>query len=64
MPGTVVNPHVLVRAADFAALRSAFADGQPRTPDEVAKNFGEPIRPLVIRALHWLIKIGLLRFAA
>lgn len=64
MPGTVVNPHVLVRAADFAALRSAFADGQPRTPDEVAKNFAEPIRPLVIRALHWLIKIGLLRFAA
>ncbi len=64
MPGTVVNPHVLVRASDFAALRAAFADGQPRTPDEVAKMFVEPIRPLVLRALHWLIKIGLLRFAA
>lgn len=64
MPGTVVNPHVLVRASDFATLRAAFADGQPRTPDEVAKMFVEPIRPLVLRALHWLIKIGLLRFAA
>jgi alpha-maltose-1-phosphate synthase len=63
MPGIVVNPHVLVRANDFAALRKAFADGQPRTPDEVAKMFVEPIRPLVMRALHWLIKIGLLGFA-
>jgi hypothetical protein len=63
MPGTVVNPHVLVRGSDFAALRSAFADGEPRTADQVAAMFIEPIRPLVIRAVHWLIKIGLLRMA-
>jgi alpha-maltose-1-phosphate synthase len=64
MPGAVLNPHVLVRANDFVALRKAFADGQPRTPDDVVKMFVEPIRPLVIRALHWLIKIGLLSFAS
>jgi starch synthase len=63
MPGTVVNVHSLVRGAEFNALRAAFADGRPRTIDAVVKEFAEPIRPLVVRALHWLIKIGLLRMA-
>ena len=64
MPGTIVNPHVLVRATEFTALRAAFADGRPHTIEAVVKMFAEPIRPLVIRALHWLIKIGLLRIVA
>jgi alpha-maltose-1-phosphate synthase len=61
MPGTVVNTHSLVRSSDFKALRAAFADGRARTIDAVAGEFAEPIRPLVVRALHWLVKIGLLR---
>jgi starch synthase len=61
MPGTVINPHVLMRAADFAALREAFGDDRPRTTQDVIKAFPEPLRPLTVRALHWLVKIGLLR---
>jgi hypothetical protein len=45
-------------------LRAAFASGRPRTIDAVIKEFPEPIRPLVVRALHWLVKIGLLQIAA
>ena len=63
MPGTVVNPYVLMRGADFAALRAAFGDDRPRSAEEVVKTVAEPLRPLVIRALHWLVKIGLLRLA-
>jgi len=59
----VVNTHVLVRATDFNALRAAFADGRPRTVDAVIGGFAEPIRPLVARVLHWLVKIGLLQMA-
>jgi alpha-maltose-1-phosphate synthase len=64
MPGTVVNMNALVRAKEFNALRAAFADGRAHTIDAVAKGFAEPIRPLVVRALHWLVKIGLLRMVA
>jgi hypothetical protein len=64
MPGTVVNTHVLVRAAEFNALRAQFADGLPRSVDQVTSDFAEPIRPLVVRVLHWLVKIGLLQMAA
>jgi hypothetical protein len=41
-----------------------FADGGARTVDDVIKDFAEPIRPLVVRVLHWLSKIGLLQMAA
>jgi glycosyltransferase involved in cell wall biosynthesis len=61
MPGTVVNPHTLVRAVEFSALRALFADGKPHTVEAVANKFPELIRPLVVRAMHWLVKIGLLR---
>jgi alpha-maltose-1-phosphate synthase len=64
MPGTVVNTHALIRATEFNALRAAFADGRVHTIDAIAKGFAEPIRPLVVRALHWLVKIGLLRMVA
>jgi hypothetical protein len=64
MPGTVVNTHTLVRAVEFNALRAVFADGRPHTIDAIAKGFAEPIRPLVVRALHWLVKIGLLQLVA
>ena len=64
MPGTVVNTNTLVRATEFNALRAAFADGRPRTIEAVVKEFAEPIRPLVVRALHWLVKIGLLQIVA
>jgi hypothetical protein len=64
MPGTVVNPHVLVRSSEFNALRAAFADDRPRTVEEVVRPFPDQLRPLVFRALHWLIKIGLLRIVA
>ena len=64
MPGTVVNPHTLIRAVEFGALRAAFADGRPRTVEAVASGFPELTRPLVVRALHWLVKIGLLRIVA
>jgi alpha-maltose-1-phosphate synthase len=64
MPGTVVNTNTLVRATEFNALRAVFADGQPRTIEAIAKEFAEPIRPLVVRALHWLVKIGLLQMVA
>ncbi|MBX9777190.1 MAG: glycosyltransferase family 4 protein [Xanthobacteraceae bacterium] len=64
MPGTVVNTHTLVRAAEFNALRAIFSDGGPRTIEAIAQQFAEPIRPLVVRALHWLVKIGLLQIAA
>jgi starch synthase len=61
MPGTVVNTHTLVRAVEFNALRAVFADGRSHTIEAIAKGFAEPIRPLVVRALHWLVKIGLLQ---
>ena len=64
MPGTVVNTNTLVRATEFNALRAVFADGQPRTIEAIAKQFAEPVRPLVVRALHWLVKIGLLQMVA
>jgi glycosyltransferase involved in cell wall biosynthesis len=64
LPGTVVNVHVLVRATEFNALKAMFADGGTRTVDDVIKEFAEPIRPLVVRVLHWLIKLGLLQMAA
>jgi hypothetical protein len=63
LPGMIVNANVLVRATEFDALRAAFADGGIRTVDDVIKDFAEPIRPLVVRVLHWLIKIGLLQTA-
>jgi hypothetical protein len=59
-----VNAHVLVRTTEFNALKAIFADGGARTVDDVLKDFVEPIRPLVVRVLHWLIKIGLLQMAA
>ena len=64
MPGTVVNTHTLVRATEFNALRAVFADGGPHTIEAIARGFAEPIRPLVVRALHWLVKIGLLQIVA
>jgi starch synthase len=64
MPGTIVNTHTLVRATEFNALRAVFADGGPHTIEAIAKEFAEPIRPLVMRALHWLVKIGLLQIVA
>ncbi len=64
MPGVVVNMHVLVRAAEFNALRAAFSGGRPHTVEAIVKNFAAPMHPLVVRALHWLVKIGLLQFDA
>jgi glycosyltransferase involved in cell wall biosynthesis len=64
LPGTVVNAHVLVRATELNALKAIFADRGTRMVDDVIKDFAEPIRPLVVRVLHWLIKIGLLQMAA
>lgn len=63
MPGMVVNAHVLIRATEFNALHAAFAGGGVRTVDEVIKDFAEPMRPMVVRVLHWLVKIGLLQMA-
>jgi alpha-maltose-1-phosphate synthase len=63
MPGIVLNTNVLIRAADFNALRAVFADGRPHTIEAVLVGFAEPIRPLVARELHWLVKIGLLQMA-
>lgn len=64
MPGTVVNKHALVRSEEFTALKKAFADLRPHTVDAVTKAFPDAIRPLIVRALHWLVKIGLLQIVA
>ncbi len=60
-PGVVVNPAVLTGRETFRALRELFADGETRTVDEIAGRFDKGDAADVIRTLHWLIKIGLVR---
>jgi glycosyltransferase involved in cell wall biosynthesis len=59
-PGVVVHPQVLAGRADFQALRALFADGKPRSVDDLLAAVAEPNRPAVWRTLHWAIKVGLL----
>jgi hypothetical protein len=64
MPGIVVNPHVLVRASEFDALRAVFAGSEHVLLEEVLKQFPTERHALVLRSLHWLVKIGLLQLVA
>jgi alpha-maltose-1-phosphate synthase len=61
IPGVVVNHKVLIRKAEFAALRVAFDGGRPRPLEAVVEAFAPETRAAVLRSIHWLIKIGLLR---
>ena len=62
-PGVVVNPHVLFGQASLHNIKAAISEA----PDGIAvadllARFGANERALVVRSLHWLIKIGLVRY--
>jgi hypothetical protein len=61
--GVVANAAVLIGDDDFRALRALFSDGQTRTVTQALAPIPAERQGRVFRALHWLVKIGLLRLA-
>jgi len=59
--GVVANAPVLMGDSDYRALRDLFADGQTRTAAQVLAVIPAERQGRAFRALHWLVKIGLLR---
>jgi hypothetical protein len=59
--GVAANAPVLMGDSDYRALRDLFADGQARTAAQALANIPAERQGRVFRALHWLVKIGLLR---
>jgi glycosyltransferase involved in cell wall biosynthesis len=60
-PGVAVNSSVLISRTAYRAIRQEFEDGQPKLISNVLTKFGQQDQGGVLRSLHWLIKIGLLR---
>ena len=58
----VANPRVLVGAQQLKEIEAAFSDDQPVRIKDLLDRFAPQARISVFRSLHWLVKIGLLRF--
>jgi hypothetical protein len=52
------------RATKFDAVRAAFAGGEDVLLEDVLKQFPSERHALVLRSLHWFVKIGLLQLVA
>jgi glycosyltransferase involved in cell wall biosynthesis len=61
-PGMVANPHVLVGTRQLKEIEVAFGDDHPVRIKDLLERFSPDARTNVFRSLHWLVKIGLLRF--
>ena len=61
-PGVIANPHVLVGPRQLKEIELAFVDDQPMRIKDLLERFAPDARANVFRSLHWLVKIGLLRF--
>jgi hypothetical protein len=59
--GAVANAPILIGESEFRALHDLFADGQARTVTEALAIVPAERQGRVLRSLHWLVKIGLLR---
>ena len=62
-PGVVVNASALTGRKQFQTLHKLFADQDSHTIEDVLKSFEPNDANAVLRTLHWLIKVGLLRMA-
>jgi starch synthase len=63
-PGIVVNGALLVGKSEFRDIEAAFADGHARQVKDLLELLQKEKRDKAFRALHWLVKIGLLRLSA
>ena len=63
-PGIVVNGALLVGKSEFRDIEIAFAEGKARQVKDLLELLQKEKRDKVLRALHWLVKIGLLRLSA
>ena len=59
--GIILNAAVLTGNANYLAIQKMFSKDVPVAVDDVLKTFPEAERALVLRTLHWMVKIGLLR---
>jgi hypothetical protein len=64
LPGIVVNASALTGDTQYRAIQKIFAEDDSQTIDTVLTRFADTDKPAVLRTLHWLIKVGLLRMAA
>ncbi len=60
-PGIILNAAVLTGNANYLAIQRNFSKDAPVSVDEILKGFPEAERALVLRTLHWMVKIGLLQ---
>jgi hypothetical protein len=60
-PGIVVNGSVLVTPKALRAVHAHFARNTPLPVKDVLAKFEPAEHAPVLRSLHWLIKVGLLR---
>jgi starch synthase len=60
-PGVLANAQVLINDAEYRALHELFADNHTRTVADVLATAPSARRGRIFRALHWLVKVGLLR---
>jgi starch synthase len=62
-PGIVLNASALTGRKQFQSLHKLFSDERGHTIDDVLTSFEPNDASAVLRTLHWLIKVGLLRIA-
>jgi hypothetical protein len=60
-PGVAVNSSVLISRTAYRAIQQEFEDEQTKLVSNVLEKFSQQDQSGVLRSLHWLIKIGLLR---
>ena len=61
LPGILIHASFVTREMHYKALEKIFANGGSRKIGEVLAPFADKDRATVLRTLHWLIKVGLLR---
>jgi hypothetical protein len=63
-PGVVINGAILIGKGEFQLIGKAFGNGEARRVNDLLELLPKEKRDSAYRALHWLVKIGLLRFSA